>query len=261
MTTERAEIEEAGGTADGGFAGFFERSYPGMLARALLLCGHRQDAEDAVQEGYAEAFRRWERLRAYDAPDAWVYRVVRQRLWAAGRRRARRRSAETRLPQPPPTASVEQTAEARAVLSALAGLPPRQRTVLVLHCLEGMTQAEIAEELGLRRGSVAAGVFRARRHLERGLGMVDDEGGGDRDGLHGWDELVPSGAFRDAPAANRIAGPEPADPLAGALRRTELWLRGGVAARSDALDAALAAVTGAVGSTRAAGPEGTGDRT
>lgn len=124
MTTERAEIEEADGRAGGGFAGFFERSYPGMLARALLLSGHRQDAEDAVQEGYAEAFRRWERLRAYEAPDAWVYRVVRQRLWAVGRRRARHRSAETRLPQPPPTASVEQTAEARAVLSALASATP-----------------------------------------------------------------------------------------------------------------------------------------
>ncbi|MEU3283322.1 RNA polymerase sigma factor [Streptomyces antibioticus] len=258
MMPERAEIEEADGTAGGGFAGFFERSYPGMLARALLLCGHRQDAEDAVQEGYAEAFRRWERLRAYEAPDAWVYRVVRQRLWAVGRRRARHRSAETRLPQPPPTASAEQTAEARAVLSALAGLLPRQRTVLVLHCLEGMTQAEIAEELGLRRGSVAAGVFKARRHLEKELGMVDDGGGGDRDRLHGWDELVPSGTFRDGHAENLAAAQEPTDPLAGALRRTELWLRGEVAARPDALDAALAAVTGA---TRATGPEATEDRT
>lgn len=69
MTTETtAAGDEAVEPAD--FRTFFERSCPGMLARALLIAGHRQDAEDAVQQAYIEALQRWERLSRYDSPDA-----------------------------------------------------------------------------------------------------------------------------------------------------------------------------------------------
>ena len=84
MTTETtAAGDEAVKPAE--FHTFFECSCPGMLARALLLAGHRQDAEDAVQQAYVEALRRWERVGRYDSPDAWVYKIVKQRLWATAR--------------------------------------------------------------------------------------------------------------------------------------------------------------------------------
>ncbi|MEW2631013.1 sigma-70 family RNA polymerase sigma factor [Streptomyces sp. NPDC048389] len=237
------------------FDGFFARSFPGMTARALLLCGHPQDAEDAVQEAYAAAFARWERLRHYDAPDAWVYRVVRQRLWAVARDRSRIRPAEPDSLQPPPSAGVEQTVEARAVLTALAELPSRQRTVLVLNCLEGMTQEAIADELGLTRGAVASSVFKARAQLVKAVGMSDkaDAGSSRRAVRARHDDLglVPSHALarlRDQTAA-------PADPVAAALRRTELWLRAAVA-RSERPSRQLAAVRAASADVCAAEAEG-----
>ena len=64
------------------FAAFFASTCPGMIAKAILLSGHRQEAEDAVQEAYTEALRSWHRIGAYDSPEAWVYKVMRQRLWA-----------------------------------------------------------------------------------------------------------------------------------------------------------------------------------
>ncbi|WP_435612940.1 RNA polymerase sigma factor [Streptomyces sp. bgisy159] len=254
--TEQAQTSQAVRTAEP-FDTFFARSFPGMTARALLLCGHPQDAEDAVQEAYAAAFSRWERLCHYDAPDAWVYRIVRQRLWAVARDRSRTRPAAPDSLQPPPAAGVEQTVEARAVLTALARLPARQRTVLVLHCLEGMTQEAIADELGLTRGAVASSVFRARAKLTKAVGMSDgvDAGNGRRAGRgrHDGLGLVPSPPqARTARLGEQAA--DFADPVAAALRRTELWLRAAVA-RSDRPARQLAAVRRASAGPGAAGPE------
>ncbi|MFG2193543.1 RNA polymerase sigma factor [Streptomyces sp. NPDC048639] len=226
-----------------------------MLARALVLCGHRQDAEDAVQEAYAEAFRRWDRLRTYDAPDAWVFRVVRQRLSAVSRRRARWRPAELDAVPHPPAAAVERTVEARAVLTALAALPQRQRTIVVLHCLQGMSQEAIARELGLSRGGVAASLFKGRKRLEKVLGMPERGTGGAGERARGHDALVGPGA----PRARLAAGtPGPGDPryepsglpepsefseLSELLRRTEVWLRGGFTAERRTLERIRDAVT------------------
>ncbi|MEE1928242.1 sigma-70 family RNA polymerase sigma factor [Streptomyces sp. TRM 70351] len=243
MSTERTVVREE-------FDAFFARSFSGMLARALLLCGHRQDAEDAVQEAYAEAFRRWERLRGYEAPDAWVYRVVRQRLWAAGRRNARARAAGLDGFPQPVVAGVEQTAEARAVLAALALLPRRQRTVLVMHCLHGMPQEAIARELGLSRGGVAASLFKARRTLEKRLDARERAAEGPSVNR---DELVPPGALRGRAAEVRMTAERPdEDRVTRALRVTETWLRGGVAADAEA----MARVRAALAAVREEEPEG-----
>ncbi|GAA2455940.1 RNA polymerase sigma factor [Streptomyces macrosporus] len=241
--------DTVGAVATEEFEVFFARSFPGMLARALLLCGHRQDAEDAVQEAYAEAFRRWDRIAGYEAPDAWVYRVVRQRLWAAGRRGARTRTgALDDLPHPV-VAGVEQTAHARAVLDALALLPRRQRTVLVLHCLHGMSQDAVAQELGLSRGGVAASLFKARRTLEKVLDMRGREA--DRPSGRA-EELVSPGAAR----SRGLGAPLPperqdGDRTARALRAAEAWLRGAVAADAETMARVRAAVT----AVTAAAPE------
>ncbi|MDI9889266.1 sigma-70 family RNA polymerase sigma factor [Streptomyces sp. HNM0645] len=232
-----------------------------MTAKALLLCGHPQDAEDAVQEAYAAAFVRWERLRHYDAPDAWVYRIVRQRLWVVARDRSRTRPTEPGTLQTPPSAGVEQTVEARAVLTALAQLPSRQRTVLVLNCLEGMTQEAIAGELGLTRGAVASSVFRARAKLGRAIGMSDGTGAGKgrRTGRERHDDpgLVPSQAQAQAQARLREGPTGSVDPVTVALWRTELWLRAAVA-RSGLPARQLAAVLTSSADTDAAEAEGEG---
>jgi RNA polymerase sigma factor (sigma-70 family) len=221
VTTETtAAGDEAVEPAD--FRTFFERSCPSMLARALLIAGHRQDAEDAVQQAYVEALRRWERLGRYDSPDAWVYKIVKQRLWGAARRRTWLRPVGLEVSRPP-TASPEQTAHARAVLATLATLPRRQRQVIVLHCLHGMTQQDIADELGITRSAVAGSVLKARRNLEKVLGMTSDE-------HPGGDPLIPAARRTSLPA-----GVSAADQLATSLRETEAWLRAGIEADAATL--------------------------
>lgn len=159
------------------FDAFFASSCAEMLAKALVLSGSQHDAEDAVQEAYAAAWSVWDRIRAYDNPGAWVYRVVRQRLWKSAKRWRRVRPldtaefAEVRATDGDP----ERFAEAAATLEAMGKLPDRQRMVLAMHCLGQMEQQQIAEELGLSRGAVAASIFKARRKLEKALGVKDTE--------------------------------------------------------------------------------------
>ena len=222
------------------FPAFFARTGPGMIAKAILLSGHRQEAEDAVQEAYTEALRSWHRIGVYDSPEAWVYKVMSQRLWAASRRASRQVPSGLDLKVAAPAqASPERTAETRAVISALAALPGKMRFVVVMHCLNGMTQQQVADELGLARGTVAVYLHSARRLLEKTLGMASAR--------YIEQPLVKA----NAPAGKgHEPGPEAADPLAYRLQAAENWLRGGLAGDDDTVAAIGAAVTAAAQAPR-----------
>ncbi|QNP72589.1 sigma-70 family RNA polymerase sigma factor [Streptomyces roseirectus] len=204
-----------GGVGGGGreeFDAFFQRTYPQLRARALLLWWHREEAEDAVQEAYVELLRHWDRVSGYEAPEAWAYRVMTQRLNRARRRWFRAQALEVR---PAPAAGVEETAEARQVLAALRTLPDRQRQVLVLHCLQGMPQQEIADLLEISRGGVAASLHKARGKLGRAMGLPVDE-------LPGGGDSLMAGGVGARPVS---VTPTPSgDPLSGVLRHMEVWL-------------------------------------
>lgn len=82
----------------------------------------------------------------------------------------------------PANGNVELSVHARAVIAELARLPNRQRITMVMHCLAGMSQDEIAGELGCSRTAVAQNIFKARQRLVRvlevrdgGLDHFDDE--------------------------------------------------------------------------------------
>src|SRR5918996_1464933 len=76
------------GTED--FDRFYAAAFARLVGQLALVTGDRHEAEDVVQEAMARAAPRWARLRAYDAPEAWVRRVA-FNLAVSGRRRARRR--------------------------------------------------------------------------------------------------------------------------------------------------------------------------
>ncbi|MEU6375310.1 sigma-70 family RNA polymerase sigma factor [Streptomyces sp. NPDC046909] len=216
------------------FETFFATAYTRVLAQAIMLCGSREDAEDATQEAFLEAYRAWDRITGYDLPEAWVYRVAGQRLWKTHRRR---RTGQERLPDVPVPvqAGPEQSAEAREVLRLLAALPSRQRITMVLFCLHGWSQGEIAKALRMTRGGVAANVSKARQTLKEALDMAAD-GTSRRDPFMAGPE--PTGLGRIE--AGRIG--LGADPVLTALRNTQAWLGAAVEADPARLDRARAAL-------------------
>lgn len=125
------------------------------------ICGPiaLDDGADAAQEALIQVFRDLKSLREPAALRGWVRRVaVREAVRHA--RRARREpptaEPETRLPERCDPALAR---DVRAVLTALA---PEQRAILVLRDLEGLSEREAAEQLGVARGTVKSRLHRAR---------------------------------------------------------------------------------------------------
>ncbi|GAB3961216.1 SigE family RNA polymerase sigma factor [Actinoallomurus acanthiterrae] len=142
------------------------------LARAaLLLVGDRATAEDVVQEAFYGLQRRWLRDGGPDDPAAYVRTAVMNGCRSVLRRR--RAARLMRVVHDTPVWSAESAAllgeERRAVLEEIARLPQRQREILVLRFYLDMSEAEIASELGVSRGTVSSTASRALATLANRL--------------------------------------------------------------------------------------------
>lgn len=137
------------------------------VARAIL--GNAEEADDAVQDGLLSAWRAIDRYDPARPFRPWLLRIVANAATDARRRRTARRAVDLAPDLASGSPSPERQA-GRALLgdrlrAALATLPERQRTAVVLFDVEGWSHAEIAEFLGVAEGTVRSDVFRARRAL------------------------------------------------------------------------------------------------
>jgi RNA polymerase sigma-70 factor, ECF subfamily len=153
------------------FQEFYQSSYGRTVAMIAAVAGTRHEAEDIVQEAFAQALTRWSRLRTYDVPEAWLRKVALRIAMDSGRR-ARRSLVNSALiaaqregPEPAPGDDLRYT----ALGTALMDLPVRERQVLVLHHLADLSIDAIAAECGLPAGAVKTRLAVGRRHLEQRL--------------------------------------------------------------------------------------------
>jgi RNA polymerase sigma factor (sigma-70 family) len=156
----------------------FEELYRGYADRVHAYARRRSTsaaADDVVAEVFLVAWRRLDRVP--DDPFPWLLAVARRVL--ANRRRAEGRAAalRDRLADSscPAVVAAEATAGDDRVARALAGLGERDRELLLLIAWEGLDQAEVAEVLELRRGTVAVRLHRARQRFAEALAAQDDD--------------------------------------------------------------------------------------
>lgn len=163
-----------------GVTGVFRAHHAELVRLAVLLLGDRPSAEDAVQDVFARLCGQ-DLLPAGDGALAYVRAAVLNRCRSALRRRAlARRIGGAR--QLPGRDAVQQSAEheailaedRRQVLAALGRLPRRRREVLVLRYWLGLPEAEIAQVLGIRPGTVKSTAARGIAALARDLGSRHD---------------------------------------------------------------------------------------
>jgi RNA polymerase sigma-70 factor (ECF subfamily) len=154
----------------GTFDEVFSSEYPRLL-RALAVAGDAAHAEDAVQDAFIVAERRWSYVSKLDDPVGWVRRVAVNRL-ANGRRDRRRRDEILASVRPPDPAALE-TADLD-LLDAVRALPERQRLALCLYHLAGYPVADVARMLGIADGTVKSNLHDARAALRRRLEVPDD---------------------------------------------------------------------------------------
>ncbi|MFE2918050.1 RNA polymerase sigma factor [Kitasatospora indigofera] len=147
----------------------------GLVRMAVLLVDHQDLAEDVVQEAFTALYQRHgEELDDLDNALGYLRTAV---LNGARSMLRRRRTAREYVPPHEADApSAEDHAvlndEHRRVLVALQELTTRQREVLVLRYWSDMSEAQIAETLGLSRGAVKSTASRALDALEKQLEKV-----------------------------------------------------------------------------------------
>jgi RNA polymerase sigma-70 factor (ECF subfamily) len=155
------------------FAGLVHRHQRRAYAVARAIVLSHDDAEDAVQEGFLHAYRALERFRPEQAFGAWLHRIVANAALDIARRRKVRDADELPETLSSPHRDPAEADELRTRLaSALGTLGERQRSVIVLHDVEGYKHAEIGALLGIPEGTARSDLHHARAHLRRLLGNL-----------------------------------------------------------------------------------------
>lgn len=141
------------------------------VARAIVLS--HEDAEDAVQEGFLHAFRALDRFVAGQSFGAWLHRIVANAALDLTRRRRVRDADELPETVASPFRDPAEDGDLRARLDAALGtLSERQRSVIVLHDVEGFKHGEIGSMLGIPEGTSRSDLHHARAALRRALGDI-----------------------------------------------------------------------------------------
>jgi RNA polymerase sigma-70 factor (sigma-E family) len=156
---------------------FVAERHAGLYRTAFLLTGNHHSAQDAVQSTLVKVYLSWNRVRRADRPVAYVHRMLANEVASMHRRRA---AAEvpTERPQDLPSARhqagpEERLVQAQTLWGALQNLTERQRAVVVLRYYADLSEAEIADTLGIAPGTVKAHAHAALAALGTTLGASD----------------------------------------------------------------------------------------
>jgi RNA polymerase sigma factor (sigma-70 family) len=146
-----------------GFDEFYETAYPRVSAALVLALSDRDLAADAADEAFVRAYAAWDRVSRMASPGGWVFKVALNVGRRQARRAANRRAAEHRAATPP----AAEAAGAASVEFAerIAGLPERQRLAVILRYVADLPEHDIADAMGIRRGTVASLLSTAHRRL------------------------------------------------------------------------------------------------
>jgi RNA polymerase sigma factor (sigma-70 family) len=151
----------------------YERYAKQIYNFCLHQLGNREEAEDATQSTFLNAFRGLERGVEPEFESAWLFKIAHNVCLTRQRSSFRRRRVESPgdldaiqdlLPSPQRDAD-----ELIRLTDALHGMPEQQRKALLLREWQGLSYKEIADELELSQPAVETLLFRARRSLAQGL--------------------------------------------------------------------------------------------
>ncbi len=185
----RAEVEQALQTLQQGQPDGLERALAllqdTVFSFSMKVCGHRENAEDTMQETLLKAVPYLQRFDSPKALGVWLYKVAKNNCLMSRRRSkfAPRQSLSLEELMPDreqlqhlqaggdgtPEHALLQKESRQQLQQAILKLPPPYRLVLVLHDMEGLTSDEIARVLALREGTVRVRLHRARVYVRNEL--------------------------------------------------------------------------------------------
>jgi RNA polymerase sigma-70 factor (sigma-E family) len=148
------------------FDEFFDEHYDEVVRTVALAVGDRPRAEDATQEAFARAYRKWGSVSRMDRPVGWVIVVAVNQLrrWANRVDRPERAHLEALDPRSAHDTAVDPSdavVDGATLRAALDRLGPRQRATVVLRFLCDLPTDEVARALGCSTGTVKSALHTA----------------------------------------------------------------------------------------------------
>jgi RNA polymerase sigma factor (sigma-70 family) len=215
-------VETAAPEADATRA-LYEQYANQIFRYCLHQLGSREEAEDAVQSTFLNAFRGLKRGVVPELESAWLFKIAhnvclsrRRSSWRRGRVESPHDFELVEEFAPAPTRQGE---ELIGLQDVLEGMPENQRRAILLREWQGLSYREIAEELEVSQAAVETLIFRARRSLAQGLEQAPVE-------QRSWRARLRS-----------------ALDLGGAVGAVQGWLAGGAAVKVTAAVVAVTATT------------------
>lgn len=154
---------------------------------SLLVCGHADDADDAMQEALLKTYRYASQIKEPDAFRTWLYRTVKNACLLGRRRRVHEparlesldavvessdgsvQAIEVADPGRRPDEVMENTRLRRSLHRALQSLAPEYRLIVFLREVEGLSTRDVAQVVGISEANVKTRLHRARLSLRQQL--------------------------------------------------------------------------------------------
>lgn len=164
---------------DHGFGEYVAERRAHLYRTAHLLCGDPHRAEDIVQQALTKLYAAWPRASRLDSVDAYARRIVVNAHIDETRRPWRRERPVDVATAPALDRPVEEAVapeDSDALWTALRGLAPGQRRVVVLRHYWGLSVDETAADLGISPGTVKSQTSDALARLREALSVAANPG-------------------------------------------------------------------------------------
>ena len=163
------------------FSAYFAARREPVRRLAYLLTGDWYKADDLAQTAFVKLYGSWDRVRDRSSMDAYVRSCLVRSVVDESRRPWRREKVVEFLPEHADDDDIAALVADREVFrQALAAVPPRQRTVLVLRYYEGMDVAAAAAAMGISEGTVKSQTARGLAALRTAVEALGVTGPGHR---------------------------------------------------------------------------------
>jgi RNA polymerase sigma-70 factor (sigma-E family) len=159
---------------DYGFREYVTMRSGSLLRAAYLLTGNRADAEDLVQAALAKTFLAWDRIEDRGALDGYVRRAMVNTHISWWRRRRLEEYPTDEIPDRAVADHATGSDMQDTLRRAIDRLPQRMRAAVMLRYYEDMTEAEVADALGVSLGTVKSTVSRAVAKLRTDAELLAD---------------------------------------------------------------------------------------
>lgn len=164
--------------ADEALVAIYTAHYRSLVRLSALLLHDVPAAEDVVQDAFVAMHASWKRLRDTDKALAYLRQAVVNRsrsrlrhLKVVDRKAPALLPADARAHMPSAETGAMASIDRAHVLVALRGLPQRQREVLVLRYFSDLSEAQIADAMGISTGAVKSHASRGMTALRQKLGQ------------------------------------------------------------------------------------------